>query len=572
MRTLTAFITKHPVAIYFALTFTISWGGALLAIGGGGGMRGTTPASDPRFAYALIAMLAGPSVTGILLTWLVSGRTGLRKFLARLLAWRVGARWYAVALLTAPILMTATLLGLSSTSPSFLPGIFTSEDKGSLLLISLAVGLSAGLFEELGWTGFAIPTLRSRYGVLATGLIVGTFWSGWHLLPNVWSSRAASGELTMSVYLAATAVGIFVGYLTAFRVLMVWVYELTESLLLGMLMHVSFTASLLTLNPLNLVGRNLQLYSFALAGMLWVVVAAFHVSLRYRQDLSAGRARLAAVERHVISTQWGALEYAERGDGDPVLVVHGIYHNCVGGLLSVRDLCPDRRVIAPSRFGYLGSSMPPNATPAAQADAFAVLLDALDIDQIDVIGLSAGATSALQLALRHPRRVKHLVVLVGNLPGSPTAVVQPSWAKLQRQFVMWALRTFAPSTMVRMVAAVPKEFAMTSEDARFVTDFIDSLFPVSAEGFIFDAFISNADVNDYNLEAISVRTLIAHTKDDQLASHEASQRAAERIPGARFVSLESGGHLMIGQTKIIRDELADFFAERKDRRADRVAS
>ncbi len=114
---------------------------------------------------------------------------------------------------------------------------------------------------------------------------------------------------------------------------------------------------------------------------------------------------------------------------------------------------------------------------------------------------------------------------------------------------MWALRTFAPSTTARLVAAVPKGFAMTSEDARFVIEFIDSLFPVRLEGFIFDAFVSNADVNNYNLEAISVPTLIIHTRDDQLASHEVSKRAAERIPGARFVSLESGGHLMLGQTK-----------------------
>jgi pimeloyl-ACP methyl ester carboxylesterase len=69
-----------------------------------------------------------------------------------------------------------------------------------------------------------------------------------------------------------------------------------------------------------------------------------------------------------------------------------------------------------------------------------------------------------------------------------------------------------------------------------------------------------------------VPTLLAHTKDDQLASHEASQRAAERIPGARFVSLESGGHLMLGQTQIVRDELADFFADRRDCPAERVAS
>jgi pimeloyl-ACP methyl ester carboxylesterase len=288
--------------------------------------------------------------------------------------------------------------------------------------------------------------------------------------------------------------------------------------------------------------------------------------------MNAARARLAAVERHVVSTEWGAVEYAEQGRGDPVLVAHGIFHNCVGGLLEVRDLFTDRRVIAPSRFGYLGSSMPPNATPAAQADAFAALLDILGIDQIDVIGCSAGTTSALQLALRHPRRVKHLAIVVGNLPGSPTAVVQPPSAKFQRQFVMWALRTFAPSTMIRMVAAVPKEFVMTSEDARYVNEFIDSLFPVSTDGFIFDAFVSNADVNGYNLEAISVPTLIAHTKDDQLASHEASKRAAERIPGARFVSLESGGHLMIGQQKKGRDELATFFAATRDRGVEQVAS
>lgn len=304
-----------------------------------------------------------------------------------------------------------------------------------------------------------------------------------------------------------------------------------------------------------------------------VAIPAYGVYLRYRRDMSAARARLAAEDRHVISTGWGEVEYAERGSGDPVLVVHGIYQNCVGGLFSVRDLFADRRVIAPSRFGYLGSSMPPNATPAAQSDAFAALLDALGIDQIDVIGESAGTTAALQLALRHPERVKHLAVLVGNLPGSPTAVVQPSLAKLlNRQLPLWVLRTLAPSMMVRLVAGLPKGFAMNSEDARFVTEFIDSLFPVSPEGVDFDAFVSNAAVNDYNLEGISVPTLIVHTKDDQLASHDASQRAAERIPGARFVSLESGGHLMIGQTNIVRDELVDFFAETSDRRAERVTS
>ena len=290
-------------------------------------------------------------------------------------------------------------------------------------------------------------------------------------------------------------------------------------------------------------------------------LAASGVYLRYRRDMNAARARLAAVDRHVVSTRWGAVEYAERGSDSPVLVVHGIFHNCVGGLLSVREFS-GRRFIAASRFGYLGSTMPRDATPADQADALAALLDALDIDQIDVIGESAGATSALQLALRHPERVKHLAVLVGNLPGSPTAVIQPASAKrVNRQLITWALRTFAPSTTARLVAAVPKGFAMTPEDVRFVNEFIDSLFPMSPEGYNFDLYISNADVNSYDLEAIRVPTLIVHTKDDQLASHEASERAAQRIPGARFVSLESGGHLMLGQMERVRDEVASFFAE-----------
>jgi membrane protease YdiL (CAAX protease family) len=179
MMTIKAFIERHPLPAYFALAFAISWGGVLLVIGGPGGIRGTTAQTDPLFPFVYLAMLAGPSVAGILLTALVHGRAGLRNFLSRSLKWRVGARWYAVALLTAPLLMTATLFALSLTSPIFLPGMFTSPDKASLVLFGIAVGLGAGLFEELGWTGFAVPGVRLRYGGLLTGLIVGGLWGAW---------------------------------------------------------------------------------------------------------------------------------------------------------------------------------------------------------------------------------------------------------------------------------------------------------------------------------------------------------------------------------------------------------
>lgn len=110
---------------------------------------------------------------------------------------------------------------------------------------------------------------------------------------------------------------------------------------------------------------------------------------------------------------------------------------------------------------------------------------------------------------------------------------------------------------------------MSRDLPRYVDEFIDSLFPVSTDAFISDAFVTNADVNGDDLEAIRVPTLIAHTKDDQLASHDASKRAAERIPGARSLSLASGGHLILGQHQKGRDELARFFAEQRDRGADR---
>ncbi len=125
MTTIKAFITRHPVPTYFALTFAISWGGFLLVIGGPGGFPGTSGQIDPLFPFVVLAMLAGPSVAGILLTGLVDGRAGLREFLSRLLKWRVGARWYAVALLPAPLLATAVLLALRcsrlSSSRAFSP-------------------------------------------------------------------------------------------------------------------------------------------------------------------------------------------------------------------------------------------------------------------------------------------------------------------------------------------------------------------------------------------------------------------------------------------------------------------
>ena len=173
-------------------------------------------------------------------------------------------------------------------------------------------------------------------------------------------------------------------------------------------------------------------------------IAGQRLARRYQFDRAAACARLTAVDRTTVVTRFGTVEYAERGSGEPVLAVHGFFGGCDEALLNLRGLAAGRRVIAPSRFGYLGSSMPAGATVAGQADAFAALLNGLGIDRLDVAPISSGATSAFQFALRHPDRIKHLAVVCGNMPGSATAVAPPQAARLiYRDVPMWALTVFA---------------------------------------------------------------------------------------------------------------------------------
>jgi membrane protease YdiL (CAAX protease family) len=266
-------IRAHSVVAYFLLTFVISWGGVWLLIGLSGDMAGSAAADDPRFFYALIAMLAGPSVASLLVTAIVAGQPGLRELASRTLVPRVAVRWYAVAVLVAPLVWISTLGGLSLVSDAFLPGILTANDRVGRVLVGLAVALSVGGLEELGWTGFAIPRLRRRRSALATGVIVGVLWGAWHLLTNVvWPARASAGDLPVSVFLPLSALAVLFGYLVAFRVLMVWVYDRTGSLLTAMVMHASLTASVLILDPVGLSGVALLTYSCALGAVLWGVV------------------------------------------------------------------------------------------------------------------------------------------------------------------------------------------------------------------------------------------------------------------------------------------------------------
>lgn len=289
---LRAFIQRLPALTYYVLTFAISWGGVLLIIAfGHGGLPATPQQFERLLPFVILALLAGPSLTSLLLTTLASGWAGLSDLLSRLLRWRVGGRWYAVALLTAPLVMLAVLLTLSLTSPVFLPGIAVTSEKASRVLVGLATGLAAGLFEELGWTGFAIPRLRQRYGVLATGLIVGILWAVWHLIVTYWASGTVSGSLSLASYLLDPFL-----FLVAYRVLMVWVYDRTGSLLVAMLMHASLTATTRIISPISLAGGPLITSDLIWSTAVWLIIAtiaATNVGKLARQPQPALRSRVA---------------------------------------------------------------------------------------------------------------------------------------------------------------------------------------------------------------------------------------------------------------------------------------
>ena len=281
MPTIQAFVKRHPLLTFYALAFAISWGGVFLISGGLAGFPNTKEEFAGKLPSFIPALLGGPSVAGALLIALVYGKAGFRELLSRLFKWRVAARWYVIALLIAPLVLFGQLLVLSLFSPVFLPGIFLAGDKVSSLVAGIVAGLIVGFFEEFGWTGFATPRLRLRYGVLTTGLIVGVLWGAWHIFLNViYVSRAYSGELPPALFIIGRGFGDLVGLLPAYRVLMVWVYDRTGSLLMMMLMHASLTASTMLTDSPAIVGMPMLVYDAVSTVVMWAVVALVIVAIR----------------------------------------------------------------------------------------------------------------------------------------------------------------------------------------------------------------------------------------------------------------------------------------------------
>lgn len=292
---------------------------------------------------------------------------------------------------------------------------------------------------------------------------------------------------------------------------------------------------------------------------LALISAALWIGWRFDRDLRQARAD-AAQGSVLLQTPCGPVEYQEAGVGVPLLAVHGSgggHHQgmAFAGALADRGI----RVIAMSRFGYLRTPMPADASADAQADAHVCLLDALGIDRAAVVGGSAGAPSALQMALRHPDRVSALVLLVplaykpstqaDSAPPMPAWIERTMMRLIGSDFLFWVGQLIARDTLIKFVLATPPELLATAsppERAR-IDSMLDHILPVSerAAGLVSDTAVSK-HLRPSPLQAVRAPTLLISARDDRYGTFATAQYTASKIAGARFVGFDQGGHTWVG--------------------------
>jgi pimeloyl-ACP methyl ester carboxylesterase len=303
-----------------------------------------------------------------------------------------------------------------------------------------------------------------------------------------------------------------------------------------------------------------------------LIVAAAGIYAIFAHDLAAARARLVGRSK-TIETSFGTLEYAELGEGAPMLVVHGAEGGFDQGIDMTGAMAGHGyQLIAPSRFGYLRSAMPGNPTTAMQADAYAQLLDRLGIDKVVVVGISAGAWSSMQFAILHPERCRALVLLVpaDYLPAGTSihggAVVR---AIVNSDFAGWAvlkLMTTMPGAITRMMLGTDVAVVRAAEpgEKARVQQVLGHLLPVSPRiaGMNFDIETA-ATLVPFPIEKIACPVLTISAEDDRFGTASRARYIAATVPGGRAVIFPTGGHALVGRYGEALREITSFLQKEK---------
>jgi CAAX protease family protein len=258
-------LRRHPLLTYFAAVYAVSAGGlAFLGLPrlSPGGMQ------NPNSLVVFPILILSVAAAGVALTAIADGCHGLLDLWARMHRLQLSNPAYLVPLLP-PMAVVIMLSSLSA---------FVSHDFAlGWQLFGLPIGAAAGFFEEIGWTGFAYPRMRSQIGAVAGTAALGIAWGLSHL-PVVDSLGAASphGPAWPAYFVA------FVGLVAAVRCLICWAYDKTESVLLAQLIHAGFTGTLILLSAPHVNGWQEAGWYAAYAALLWLGLLTGFVIQRRR--------------------------------------------------------------------------------------------------------------------------------------------------------------------------------------------------------------------------------------------------------------------------------------------------
>jgi pimeloyl-ACP methyl ester carboxylesterase len=285
--------------------------------------------------------------------------------------------------------------------------------------------------------------------------------------------------------------------------------------------------------------------------------------LSFSQDMRLAHERLATSE--IFKTPNGDIEYAVQGEGIPVLLLHGAGGGFDFGFWTGRVFLGNNyKIISVSRYGYLRSPIPDNASIKNQAAQYNALLDHLSITKVIVVGASAGGPSAIQFANDYPEKSSELILVSAVSRAEPQGSTEPVYIKIihliqQSDYAYWLFTKFGQSTILDLMG-IPKEvyYNFTPEQKQFAQEMLDVMHPMTPryKGTINDAEMLLVDTID--VDNLTAPTLIIHARDDALVNYTHALNSHERIKQSKLVLFETGGHAMLSQRDHVRDTIGQF--------------
>lgn len=284
--------------------------------------------------------------------------------------------------------------------------------------------------------------------------------------------------------------------------------------------------------------------------------------INYYYDINNAYKRVSD-ESNVLVTENGKIEYGIDGEGTPVLLIHGAGGGYDQGLLMGRAFLGDEyNFISVSRFGYLGSPLPDDATLEKQALLYAELLDYLNIDKVIVLGVSAGGPSALQFVNDYPEKSSSLILVsaVSMFMGDEIPLSTKIVNTIQKSdFAYWlVLKVFRTQFMELIGISQDTYNSLNSDEKELADQMLEFMHPMSPRR---PGNIHEAEIRPLSGEAMSkieVPTIILHAKDDMLVNYEHAEYYHNNIINSDLISFESGGHGMISELDTIQIKIKSF--------------